>query len=283
MRVMMVEVSLFELPTLLGIPQYVEYEPPKPEWCAPDSCPHEGVLIAEGCRKGVCIRYRTRVYSWDGKKWVAKERWRRRRDEEDSGCLRQQVADALWEAAERFEVEVDRECDISVSGVYIGRVSCHSVAECVGEILREYERRFREPPKLRRSPEEEEYEELLQRYPPLRFWNKASVIDALRRSDTRWGLQNLLSRLRGVDERVWAFLGRFDLDFRFAIEVYASGEERCVRFYMRDHRQRIYCYATGQGWRPVSDTPKFVRYRPLEGGGLAETYVIGGRVYVRVA
>jgi hypothetical protein len=282
---MRVEVGLFELPTLLGIPQYVEYEPPKPEWCAPDGCPHEGVLTAEGCRKGVCIRYRVWVHSSDGRKWTAKERWRRRRSEEgDGGCLRQQAADALWEAAERgIVVEMDRECGIVVNGVYIGRISCRTVDECVGEILREYERRSREPPKPRRSPEEEEYEELLQRYPQLKWWNKAAVIDALRRSDTRWGLQNLLSRLRGVDERVWAFLGRFDLDFRFAIEVYASGEERCVRFYMRDHRQRIYCYATGQGWRPVSDTPKFVRYRPLEGGGLAETYVIGGRVYVRVA
>jgi hypothetical protein len=82
---------------------------------------------------------------------------------------------------------------------------------------------------------------------------------------------------------VWAFLGRFGLDFRFAVEVYTSGEELCVRFYMRDHRQRIYCYATGQGWRPVSDTPKFVRYTPLEGNKLAEVYRIGNREYVRLA
>jgi len=280
---MRVEVSLFELPTLLGIPQYVEYVPPPREWCAPDGCPHEGILTAEGCRKGVCVRYRAWAFSWDGRRWTAKGRLRGKRDEEGGGCLRQQVADALWEVAERFEVEVDRECGISVSGVYIGRVSCRTAAECVGEILREYERRFREPPKPRRSPDEEEYEELLQRYPQLRWWNKASVIDALRRSDTRWGLQNLLSRLRGVDERVWAFLGRFDLDFRFAVEVYASGEELCVRFYTRDRGQRVYCYAPGQGWRPVSDTPKFVRYMPLEGNMLAETYRIGGREYVRVA
>jgi len=144
---MRVEVSLFELPTLLGIPQHVEYEPPPREWCTPDGCPHEGILTAEGCRKGVCIRYRAWGFSWDGRRWTAKGRLRGKRDEEGGGCLRQQVADALWEVAERFEVEVDRECGIVVNGVYIGRVSCRTVDECVGEILREYERRSREPPK----------------------------------------------------------------------------------------------------------------------------------------
>ena len=204
---MRVEVSLFELPTLLGIPQHVEYEPPPREWCTPDGCPHEGILTAEGCRKGVCVRYRSWVYSSDGRRWTAKGRRRGERDEEGGGCLRQQVADALWEVAERgFDVgvwyrkvtekvgmlryEVHVYCGPVVNGVELGQPRCRSVAECVREILREYERRFREPPKPRRSPEEEEeeYEELLQRYPPLRFWNKASVIDALRRSDARWGL-----------------------------------------------------------------------------------------------
>jgi len=36
----------------------------------------------------------------------AKEKWRKRRDEEADGCIRQQVADALWELAGRFEVGV---------------------------------------------------------------------------------------------------------------------------------------------------------------------------------
>jgi len=37
---------------------------------------------------------------------VVGERWRRRRDEEAGGCIRQQVAVALWELAGRFEVEL---------------------------------------------------------------------------------------------------------------------------------------------------------------------------------
>ena len=53
--------AVFELPQKLGILQYVEYEPPPREWCAEDGCLYEGVLTAEGCRKGVCVKYRVWV------------------------------------------------------------------------------------------------------------------------------------------------------------------------------------------------------------------------------
>jgi hypothetical protein len=281
---MRTEVNVFELPALLDIPQHVEFEPPPREWCTSDGCPHEGVLTAEGCRKGICVKYRVWVFSWDGRRWTAKERWRGRRGEEGGGCLKQQVVDALWEVAERGQsVEIDSECGVSINGVYIGRIWCRTADKCVEEILRAYERAQKEPPKPRRSPEEEEYEELLQQYPQLRWWRRDAVIDALRRSDTRWCLYNILSRLSNVDERVWGFLGRFDVDFRFAIEVYVRNEELCVRFYVVEHRYSMYCYTPGQGWRPVSDTPKFARYQPLGDNRLAEVYRIGDKEFVKVA
>lgn len=283
---MKTEVAIFELPSLLGIPQHVEYEPPPREWCTSEGCPHEGVLTAVGCRRGICIRYRVWVFSWDGERWVAKERWRRRRDggEESGGCLRQQVADALWEVAERgHSVEVDGKCGVAVDGVYIGRVSCRSVGECVERILHAYERAREAPPKPQRDPAEEEYEELLQKYPQLRWWNSKAVIDALRRGGPhRWGLRNLLSRLSGVDERVWALLAHFDLDFRCAVEVYASGEELCVKFHVGYCEPLLYCYASGRGWRRVSDTPRFIRLKPLD-DGLVEIYAIENKEYMRVA
>ena len=67
--------------------------------------PLRGVLTAEGCRKGVYVRYRVWVHSRDRRRREAKERWRRR-DEEAGGCIRQQVADALWELSERYDVGV---------------------------------------------------------------------------------------------------------------------------------------------------------------------------------
>ena len=43
----------------------------------------------------MCVKYRVWVWSKDKRKWEAKEQWRGR-DEDVGGCLRQQVADALW-------------------------------------------------------------------------------------------------------------------------------------------------------------------------------------------
>jgi len=282
---MRTEVNVFELPALLDIPQHVEFEPPPREWCTSDGCPHEGVLTAEGCRRGICVKYRVWVFSWDGRQWVAKERWRGRRGEEGGGCLRQQVADAMWEVAERgHSVEVDSECGVSVNGVYIGRIWCRTADKCVEEILSAYERAKTVPPKPRRDPAEEEYEELLRRYPQLRWWRRDVIIDAIKRGGPyKWGLESLLNRLVNVDEYVWAFLGRFDLDLRCSVEVYVGGEELCVRFHVGYCESRLYCYASGQGWRPVSDMPKFARYQPLEGNRLVEVYRIGDKEFVRVA
>jgi len=87
--------SVFELPQRLGILQYVEYEPPPREWCSKEGCPYEGVLTAEGCKRGICVRYRVWVHSRDGRRWEARERWRRRDDEDVGGCIRQQAAETV--------------------------------------------------------------------------------------------------------------------------------------------------------------------------------------------
>ncbi len=61
--------SVFELPQKLGVLQYVEYEPSPKEWCTNDGCLYEGVLTAEGCRRGVCVKYRVWVHSRDRGTW----------------------------------------------------------------------------------------------------------------------------------------------------------------------------------------------------------------------
>jgi len=156
--------AVFELPQKLGILQHIEYEPPPREWCTSDGCLYEGLLSAEGCRRGVCVRYKAFVWSKDKRRWEAKERWRRRRDEEAGGCLRQQVADALWELAGRFEVglwyeyvrvgmwsrQFDVFCGVVVNGVRLSQPHCRIVEDCVRQILDDYKReleRMREPPR----------------------------------------------------------------------------------------------------------------------------------------
>jgi hypothetical protein len=172
--------AVFELPQRLGILQYVEYEPPPKEWCTSDGCLYEGVLTAEGCKRGVCIKYRVWVYSRDRRRWEAEEKWRRR-SEETGGCIRQQVADALWELADRFDVGLwyeyrrvgvwvnrhDVFCVVVVNGVRLSQPHCRTVEDCVRQILEEYKReveRMKEPPAP--SPLDMA-EELLREYPEL--------------------------------------------------------------------------------------------------------------------
>ena len=178
--------AVFELPQKLGILQYVEYEPPPREWCTSEGCLYEGILTAEGCRKGVCVKYRVWVHSRDRRTWGgARERWRRRRGDEDvDGCIRQQVADALWELAGRYDVGVwyeyvrvgvginqyDVFCGVVVNGVRLDQPYCRAVEECVEEILRDYNReleRMGEPPEPALVIKIDPVEELLKEWPEL--------------------------------------------------------------------------------------------------------------------
>ncbi len=176
--------AVFELPQRLGVLQYVEYEPPPREWCASDGCLYEGLLTAEGCKKGVCVKYRVWVHSRDRRRWEAKEKWRkRRRDEEAGGCIKQQVADALWELAEQYEVEVWYRkvtekvgmfryetyvyCGPVVNGVELDQPHCRSAEECARQILEDYRnevKRRSEPPP---PPPPDPAEVLLREWPEL--------------------------------------------------------------------------------------------------------------------
>jgi hypothetical protein len=189
--------AVFELPQRLGILQYVEYEPPPREWCV-NGCLYEGLLTAEGCRRGVCVRYRVWVHSKDRRKWEAKERWRRR-SEEVGGCIRQQVADALWELSGQYDVGVwyeyvkvgagvnqyDVFCGVVVDGVRLDQPHCRAVEECAEEILREYKReveRLREPPEPALVVKIDPVEELLREWPELKAfgveWVRAWALHA---------------------------------------------------------------------------------------------------------
>ena len=135
----------------------MEYEPPPKEWCTSDGCLYEGVLTAEGCKRGVCVKYRVWVHSRDRRTWRTKEKWRRRRDEDVGGCIRQQVADALWELSGKYDVGVwyeyvrvgtwshqfDVLCGVVVDGVRLDQPYCRSAEECVEEMLRDYRRGWR--------------------------------------------------------------------------------------------------------------------------------------------
>jgi len=237
--------AVFELPQKLGVLQYVEYEPPPKEWCTNDGCLYEGVLTAEGCRKGICVKYRVWVHSRDRRTWGAKERWRRRRDEDVGGCIRQQVADALWELSGRFEVGLwyeyvrvgagvnryDVFCGVVVNGVRLDQPYCRAVEECVEEMLRDYGReleRLREPPEPALVIKIDPVEELLREWPEL----QAFGVDWVRKwLSLRDRLIEIAKTLRKFPWMVDVIKQRpMSILHPYMVEVYVArdGSEVCV-------------------------------------------------------
>jgi hypothetical protein len=263
--------AVFELPQKLGILQYVEYEPPPREWCTSDGCLYEGVLTAEGCRRGVCVRYRVWVHSRDRRRWEAKEKWRGRRDEEAGGCIRQQVADALWELSGRFEVglwyeyvrvgtwshQFDVFCGVVVNGVRLDQPYCRSAEECAKQILEDYRnevKRRSEPP-----PPPDPAEELLREWPELQAFGVDWVKKWLGLRDRLIEIAKVMRRfpwiMEVVKQRPMSIL------HPYMVEVYVAvdGSEACLSL----AASKAYCVQNGSV-REVRLELEFKRYEEYE-------------------
>jgi hypothetical protein len=267
--------AVFELPQKLGILQYVEYEPPPREWCTGDGCLYEGLLTAEGCRRGVCVRYRVWVWSKDKRRWEVKERWRRR-DEEAGGCIRQQVADALWELSGRFEVgawyeyvrvgvwvdQYDVFCGVVVNGVRLYQPHCRTAEECVEQILEDYKReleRLREPPQPALVVKIDPVEELLREWPEL----QAFGVDWVRKwLDLRERLIEIAKVMRRYPWMVEVVRQRpMSILHPYMVEVYVAkdGSEACISL----SQSKAYCGQNG-AVREVKLELEFKRYEVYE-------------------
>jgi len=265
--------AVFELPQKLGILQYVEYEPPPREWCTSDGCLYEGLLTAEGCRKGVCVKYRVWVHSRDRRRWEAKERWRRRRDEEAGGCIRQQVADALWELSGQYDVGVwyeyrrvgtwtnqyDVFCGVVVNGVRLYQPYCRAVEDCVRQILEDYRReveRMREPPP---PPPPDPAEELLREWPELEAFGVEWVRKWLVLRDRLVEIASVLRRypwmVEVVRQRPMSILHPHTVEVYVAVD----GSEACISL----TSSKAFCVEDG-AMKEVRLELEFKRYETYE-------------------
>jgi hypothetical protein len=267
--------AVFELPQKLGILQNIEYEPPPREWCAGDGCLYEGILTAEGCRKGICVKYRVWVHSRDKRRWEAKERWRRR-DEDVGGCIRQQVADALWELSDRFDVGVwyeyrrvgtwvdqyDVFCGVVVNGVRLYQPHCRTAEECVEQILEDYKReleRLREPPQPALIIKIDPVEELLREWPELQAFGVEWVKKWLDLRDRLIEIARVMRRFPWmvdvVKQRPMSIL------HPYTVEVYVArdGSEACLSL----AASKAYCAQNG-AVKEVKLELEFKRYETYE-------------------
>jgi len=269
--------AVFELPQKLGVLQNIEYEPPPKEWCTNDGCLYEGPLSAEGCRRGVCIKYRVWVHSRDRRRWEAKEKWRRRRGDEDvGGCIRQQVADALWELAGRFEVglwyeyvrvgvginQYDVFCGVVVNGVRLDQPYCRAVEECVEEMLRDYGRevgRMREPPEPALVIKIDPAEEPLREWPELGAFGVEWVKKWLGLRDRLVEIASVLRRFPWMVEVIRQ--RPVSILHPYAVEVYVAvdGSEACLSL----NPPKAYCVQDGSV-REVRLELEFKRYETYE-------------------
>jgi len=267
--------AVFELPKRLGIIQQVEYELPRREWCAEDGCLYEGVLSVMGCKKGICLRYYAWVSSRDRKTWRVGERWRRRRDEE-MGCLRQNVVDALWELSGKYDVgvwyehvrvgmwsrQLDVFCGVVVDGVRLDQPHCRAVEECVEEILRDYRReveRLREPPEPALVIKIDPVEELLKEWPELGAFGTEWV---RKRLDLRERLIEIAKVVRRFPWMVDVVRQRpMNILHPYMVEVYVAvdGSEACLSL----TPSKAYC-AQDRAVRGAKLELEFSRYETYE-------------------
>jgi len=268
--------AVFELPQRLGILQYVEYEPPPKEWCTGDGCLYEGILTAEGCRRGVCIKYRVWVHSKDKRRWEAKERWRRRRDEDVGGCIRQQVADALWELSKKYDMGVwyeyrrvgtwvnqyDVFCGVVVNGVRLYQPHCRTVEDCVRQILEDYKReleKMREPPQPALVVRSDPAEELLREWPELEAFGVEWVKKWL---DLRERLIEIAKVMRRCPWMVEVVRQRpMSILHPYTVEVYVAvdGSEACISL----TSSKAFCAQNG-AVKEVKLELEFKRYETYE-------------------
>jgi hypothetical protein len=249
----------------------------------------------------VRIKYRVWVHSRDRRRWETKEKWRRRRDEEVCGCIRQQVADALWELSGRFEVGVwyeyvrvgawsrqfDVFCGVVVNGVRLDQPYCRAVEECVEEMLRDYRgevERLREPPEPVLVIKIDPVEELLKEWPEL----EAFGVDWVRKwLVLRDRLVEIASVLRKYPWMVGVVRQRpVGILHPYMVEVYVAGDgaEVCLSL----NPPKAFCAQNGAA-REVKLELEFNRhevyeekirevYRPK---GLL-TFTLAAKEYVRI-
>jgi hypothetical protein len=242
--------KLFEFPVKLGILQEVEFS--YNEYHRQ----YEGVLTAAGCRRGICIKYRVAVRSRNGSEWDAVKP--RRRESDLGGCIRQPVADALWELAGKYDVglwyEYSRpcksrhspfcvspnsqmeDCGLMINGIKLRPpYYCRTVEDCVEQILEDYKReveKLKEPPMKTSNAEE-----FLRQYPELEVfgveWIESWLIYARERMVK---IAEILKNHQKVKELIKRVGIR---ENPYLIEIYITADEACMAIGID-----VYCLST---------------------------------------
>ncbi|MCC6021428.1 MAG: hypothetical protein LM577_08720 [Thermoproteaceae archaeon] len=273
--------ALFELPRRLGVPQRVFYVA---------AFNTEGELVAEGCRRGICVRYRAVVVRRGG-------RWEiggppKRRERKEGGGLGEELYETLlmlseggrdvgvrcaagdrWSGCEAYEIEID--------GTPLSPPACKTVGECLKalrELYEEYWERVRLA--LDTVPYLPREVELARRYPELVEVLGERLFFLYARDE--WGVNNAIRPLGELIRRFPQLAGvlRECLDGELAsladvvIAVREDGREACARCQRRSRREvQVLRACVSEGG--TAGDPGIDWERPVNEGG-REVYCLRG-------
>jgi hypothetical protein len=274
-------VNLFELPKMLGILQELTFE--KSQYMDI----YEGIITVNGCKKGICVRYKVFANSEDGRRWEVKERWRKRRDEESGGCIKQQIADALMELAERsmdvgiwyrkvteqisrFRQETHTYCGPVINGVEIEyQPQCRSAEECAKLILEEYKNEVKKRSEPPPPPPPDPAEELLKEWPELQTFSIEWVKRWLDLRDRLIEIAKVLRRFPWMADVVRQNPMSILHPYTIVVYVAKDGMETCIQL-----STKTFCMRDGK----VKETKlelEFKRHEEFE-GMIREVYRLKG-------
>jgi hypothetical protein len=253
---------------------------------------NEGELVAEGCTKGVCVKYRVAVVRKNGR-WEVKGPRRREKKEGDRGPSGELYEALLVLSEGGREVGVRyaagdrrRGCEayeIEIDGTLLPVPECRSAGECLKALRQEFEEYWERvrlaldtEPRLPREVElARQYPELVEVLGERLFflyardeWGERHVIRPL--GEVLRQFPRLADVLRGCLDGERDSLG-------FVIVVREDGEEACVRCPRREVQVLRACARRGGG---VAGDPGIDWERPVSEGG-REVYCLRGLLRYR--
>jgi hypothetical protein len=199
------------------------------------------------------------------------------------GCIRQQVAEALWELSGKYDVGVwyeyrrvgvgvnlyDVFCGVVVNGVKLYQPHCRSVEDCVKQIIEDYRReveKMKEPPQPALVVKTDPVEELLKEWPELSAFGVEWVRKWLGLRDRLIEIAKVMRKypwmVEMVKQRPMSIL------HPYAVEVYVvrDGSEACLSL----NPPKAFCAQNG-AVKEARLELEFKRYEPY-GDKMREVY-----------
>lgn len=189
----------------------------------------------------------------DARRWTPPRRMERQED----GRIKQQVADALWDLAEKgYEVEIQYECHEEKRSFYAERIcypvvllngtkveqpaDCRTAEECADAMLQLYKLAKEPPPPPPPDPREVEAEQLLKEWPELEVFGMEWVKSWIHIKKRLASIAELIRRCPWIKTMISKGFGPF------SIRAYVARDETEVCISLDPFKEAYCCSSDGK-------------------------------------